>query len=96
MNLKRRPEPASGWVEKVGRIRETGKAPNRPARARIFVGIRLRKLHLLRGGKRSRWMEGGCWQSGGLGEYVEIRVERSSLLKDRAGGDLCRVGSVYL
>lgn len=40
--------------------------------------------------KRSRWKQGGS------GEYVEIRVERSSLLKDRAGGDLCRVGTVYL
>lgn len=29
-------------------------------------------------------------------EYVEIRVEPSSLLKDRAVGDLCRVASVYL
>lgn len=36
------------------------------------------------------------WRDARLGEYVEIRVERSSLLKDRAGGDLCRVGTVYL
>lgn len=73
-----------------------GKPPNLEANAFSVSNIHRNSIAQASPADREGKDQGGKKATGGLREYVEIRVEPSSLLKDRAGGDLCRVGTVYL
>lgn len=76
--------------------RKGGKPPNLEANAFPVSNIHRNSIAQASPADREGKDQGGKKAAGGLREYVEIRVEPSSLLKDRAGGDLCRVGTVYL
>lgn len=73
-----------------------GKPPNLEANAFSVSNIHRNSIAQASPADREGKDQGGKKAAGRLREYVEIRVEPSSLLKDRAGGDLCRVGTVYL
>lgn len=73
-----------------------GKPPNLEANAFSVSNIHRNSIAQASPADHEGKDQGRKKAAGGLREYVEIRVEPSSLLKDRAGGDLCRVGTVYL
>lgn len=86
----------SDGIRKRNEKQKRGKPPNLEASEFYVSNIHRNSIAQASPADREGKDQGGKKAAGGLREYVEIRVEPSSLLKDRAGGDLCRVGTVYL